>query len=55
MHSAYHTDYSYMRTRFPAIFDCSFGWGLQTSNLGEGEGVYGVEYGTVRKSVGEFL
>jgi len=34
---AYHTDYLSMCTRFPAIFDCSFEWGLRTPNLGEGE------------------
>jgi len=34
--------------------DCSFGLGLQTPNLGEGEAVGG-RVGTVRKSVGEFL
>jgi len=34
--------------------DCSFGLGLRTPNLGEGE-VEGVGDGTVRKSVGEFL
>jgi len=43
-----------MCTRFPAIFDWSFGWGLRTPNFGEGEAV-GVGDGTVRKSVGEFL
>jgi len=34
--------------------DCSFGLGLQTPNLGEGEAI-GVRDGTVRKSIGEFL
>jgi len=34
--------------------DWSFGWGLRTPNLGEGEAVGGRD-GTVRKSVGEFL
>jgi len=33
-----------MCTRFPAIFDCSFEWGLRTSNLGEGEAVGGREW-----------
>jgi len=42
-----HTDYSFMCTRFPAIFVWSFGWGLRTFNLEEG-GV-GVENGTIRK------
>jgi len=36
------------------ISDCSFGVGLWTPNLGEGEAV-GVGDGTVRKSVGDFL
>ena len=31
----FRTDYSSMCTRFPAIFDLSFRWGLRTSNLGE--------------------
>ena len=30
------SDYFFMCTGFPAIFDWSFGWGLRTSNLGEG-------------------
>jgi len=34
---AYHTDCLSMYTRFPAVFDCSFEWGLRTPNLGEGE------------------
>jgi len=38
---AFHTDYSYMCTCFPAIFDGSFGWGLRTPNLGEEEAVGG--------------
>ena len=40
-------------TPFPAICDWSFGWGLRTSNLGEGAEKVG--NATVRKSVGEFL
>jgi len=47
-----------MCTRFPAIFGCSFEWGLRTPNLGEGGGRRAsgmVILGTVRKSVGEFL
>jgi len=34
--------------------NCSFGLGLRTPNLGEGEAVGGRD-GAVRKSVGEFL
>ena len=34
--------------------DCSFGVGLWTPNLGEGEAV-GAGDGTIRKSVGDFL
>ena len=34
--------------------DCSFGVGLWTSNLGEGEAIRG-RNGTVRRSVGDFL
>jgi len=30
-----------MYTRFLAIFDCSFEWGLPTPNLGEGKAVGG--------------
>ena len=30
-----------MCTRFPAIFDSSFEWGLRTPKLGEGEAVRG--------------
>ena len=54
MPSAYHADYSCMYTRFHAIFDWSFGWGLPSPNFGKGKVVQG-RGGTVRKSVGEFL
>jgi len=37
--NAYRTDYLSLCTRFPAILDCSFEWGLRTPNLGEGEAV----------------
>jgi len=37
----YRTDYLSLSTRFPAIFDWSFEWGLRTPNLGEGEAVGG--------------
>jgi len=40
---------------FPRIFDWSFSSWLRTSNLEESGWAYGVEDGTVRKSVGEFL
>jgi len=36
---AYRTDHLSLCTRFPAILDWSFEWGLQTPNLGEGEAV----------------
>ena len=36
---AYRTDYLSLCTRFLAILDWSFEWGLQTPNLGEGEAV----------------
>jgi len=36
-----HSDYLCICTRFPAIFDMSFGWGLRTSDLGKGVGVGG--------------
>jgi len=41
MPSAYHADYSCMCTRFHAIFDWSFGWGLPTPNFGKGKVVQG--------------
>jgi len=38
---SYHTDYLSVCTRFPAIFDWSFEWGLRTPNLGEEEAIGG--------------
>jgi len=38
---SYRTDYLSLRTRFPAILDCIFEWGLRTLNLEEGEAVGG--------------
>ena len=38
---AYRTDYLSLCTRFPAILDCSFEWGLRTPNLGKGKVVGG--------------
>jgi len=41
-------------TRFPAIFDWTFGCSLRTPKI-YGKGAYGVRDGTVQKSVGDFL
>jgi len=52
--SYYPSIHSSISTHLPEILDCSFQWGLQTPDFGEGEAV-GVGDGTARKIVGEFL
>jgi len=49
-----YADYSSNSTCLSEILDWNFGWGLRTPILGK-RMPYGVGYGTVQKSVGEFL